>query len=192
MSADPAGNPFEVYYGRTGVGGEFKSPQGVSGFVTGDMGLGHYVVPAPNIDETHEFYKTVLGFGDSDDLTLPPPTEGAPEMRIVFMHAGNPRHHSIALFNFPVASGCVHLMFEVQNIDEVGACMDRMEAAHIPLMSTLGRHANDMMLSFYPIGPGGCVVEYGCGGLQLNLDTFQPTKSTVADIWGHAYAPVDV
>ena len=192
VSADPAGNPFEVYHGRTNVGEPFESPQGVSGFVTGDMGLGHYVVPAPNLEETHEFYKAVLGFGDSDDLTLPPPAEGAPEMRIIFMHAGNPRHHSIALFNLPVPSGCVHLMFEVETLDDVGRCMDRMAEANVPLMSTLGRHHNDQMVSFYPIAPGGFPVEYGFDGLQLDLATFEPTKSTVADTWGHAYAPVEV
>lgn len=191
-STDPAGNPFEIYHGRTHVGEPFQSPIGVSGFVTGDMGLGHYVVPAPNIDETHAFYKSVLGFGDSDDLVLPPPAEGAPDMRIVFMHADNPRHHSIGLFNFPVPTGCVHLMFEVQNVDEVGACMDRMAEADVPLISTLGRHVNDRMLSFYPIGPGGFAVEYGCEGLQLDWDSFEPTKSTVADVWGHVYAPVEL
>jgi 3,4-dihydroxy-9,10-secoandrosta-1,3,5(10)-triene-9,17-dione 4,5-dioxygenase len=192
VSADPAGNPIEIYHGRTNVGETFESPQGVSRFLTGDMGLGHVVVPAPNQDETHTFYRDVLGFGDSDDLTLPPPAEGAPEMRIVFMHAANPRHHSLALFNFPVPTGVVHLMFEVPTIDEVGACLDRVTAAGVPLMATLGRHCNDNMLSFYAIGPGGIAVEYGCDGLQLDWETFEPTKSIVADIWGHEYQPVEV
>ena len=192
VSADPAGNPLEIYHGRTNVGGEFVSPQSVSKFLTGDMGLGHVVVPAPNQDETHAFYKDVLGFGDSDDLTLPPPAEGAPDMRIVFLHAANPRHHSLALFNFPVPSGIVHLMFEVSTVDEVGTCLDRVTKAGVPLMATLGRHHNDNMLSFYAVGPGGIAVEYGCDGLQLNWDTFEPTKSTVADIWGHEYQPVEV
>ena len=189
-SADPAGNPLEVYHGRTGVGAAFNSPQGVSRFLTGEMGLGHVVVPAPNTDDTHEFYKSVLGFGDSDDLSLPPPAEGAPDMRIVFLHAANPRHHSLALFNLPVPTGIVHLMFEVPSIDEVGACLDRVTAAGIPLMATLGRHCNDNMLSFYAIGPGGIAVEYGCDGLQLDWDNFTPTQSTVADVWGHEYQPL--
>ncbi len=191
-AADPAGNPFDIYYGRTDVGAAFESPQGVSGFITGDMGLGHLVVPAPNTDETHEFYKSLLGFGDSDDLTLPPPAEGAPEMRVVFMHAANPRHHSLALFNMPVPTGIVHLMFEVPTIDEVGAALDRVTQAGVPLMATLGRHLNDNMLSFYAIGPGGIAVEYGCDGLQIDWDEFTPTKSTVADVWGHEYQPVAV
>ena len=188
-STDPAGNPFEIYHSRTGVGVVFESPQGVSGFVTGNMGLGHVVIPAPNTDETHAFYRDVLGFGDSDDLSLPPPAEGAPGMRIVFLHAANPRHHSLALFNLPVPTGIVHLMFEVATIDEVGSCLDRVTKAGVPLMATLGRHWNDNMLSFYAVGPGGIAVEYGCDGLQLDWDEFTPTKSTVADIWGHEYQP---
>lgn len=191
-ATDPAGNPIEIYHGRTNVGDEFESPLGVSRFLTGDMGLGHVVVPAPNTDETHAFYKDVLGFGDSDDLTLPPPAEGAPEMRVVFMHAANPRHHSLALFNFPNETGIVHLMLEVPTIDEVGACLDRINKAGIPLLATLGRHCNDNMLSFYAVGPGGIAVEYGCEGLQLDWETFEPTKTTVADIWGHEYQPVAV
>ena len=48
------------------------------------------------------------------------------------------------------------------------------------------------MLSFYAVGPGGIAVEYGCDGLQLDWETFEPTTSTVADIWGHEYQPVEV
>ena len=154
------------------------------------MGLGHFVVPAPNIDETHAFYRDVLGFGQSDDLNLPAPAEGAPDMRIVFLHVDNPRHHSLALFNMPVPSGIVHLMFEVPSLDEVGACLDRVNGAELPLMATLGRHCNDNMVSFYVVAPGGIAVEYGYDGLQLDWATFEPTKSTEADVWGHVYQPL--
>ena len=185
---DPAGNPLEFYHERTGCGDPFESPLGVSGFVTRDMGLGHVVVPAADqMANAHEFYTEVLGFGDSDELAITPPVEGAPTMRVLFMHADNPRHHSLALFNQPVPTGIVHLMLEMENIDEVGRCLDRVQAQDIKLMATLGRHCNDNMLSFYAIGPGGVAVEIGCEGLQLDWDAFTPTTSTVPDYWGHAY-----
>lgn len=187
-ATDPAGNPLEFYFERTGCGEAFNSPLGVSGFVTDDMGLGHVVVPAPDkMEETQAFYKEVLGFGDSDDLTISPPFEGAPKMRVLFMHADNPRHHSLALFNQPVPTGVVHMMLEMENIDEVGQCLDRVQARSMKLMATLGRHCNDNMLSFYVIGPGGVAIEIGCEGLQLDWDEFTPTISTVPDHWGHAY-----
>lgn len=185
--SDPAGNRIEIFHGRTVDNTPFASPCGVNRFVTEGMGLGHIVVPAPNMEETHDFYRDVLGFGDSDDLRLPPPAEGAPEMRIRFMHADNPRHHSLALFNFPAETGLVHMMVEVDELDAVGTALDRVNAAGIPLMSSLGRHCNDNMLSFYVIGPGGITVEYGWDGLQLDWDNFEPTVSTEGDIWGHHY-----
>lgn len=187
---DPAGNCLELYHGRTmpqDCSAAFESPQGVSRFVTGDMGLGHVVLPAPDIEQVHSFYIDVLGFGDSDDLHLPAPAEGAPEMRVMFMHANNPRHHSVALFNGPSPVGIVHMMLEVTSIDEVGACLDRVNQAGLPLLSSLGRHCNDNMLSFYVFGPGGIAVEYGYDGLQLDWDEFTPTVSTEGDFWGHAY-----
>ena len=80
------------------------------------------------------------------------------------------------------------MMFEVTSIDEVGACLDRVNQANIPLMSTLGRHCNDNMVSFYAIGPGGIAAEYGFDGLQIgDWSGFTPTQSTEGDFWGHAY-----
>ena len=192
VSSDPAGNPFEVFHTRTNLQDDFASPLDIKAFITGDLGMGHAVIPAPNTDETHDFYKTVMGFGDSDNLVLPPPAEGAPEMNIRFMHAANPRHHSLALFNFPHPLGLVHLVLEVTSMDEVGACLDRVQKAGMPLMATLGRHCNDNMVSFYVVGPGGFAVEYGYDGLQIDPATFVATESTVGDIWGHDYVTPDL
>ena len=189
ISADPSGNPFEVYHTRTRLNDNFASPLDIKQFVTGELGMGHAVIPAPNTDETHVFYKNVLGFGDSDNLTLPPPAEGAPEMNIRFMHACNPRHHSLALFNFPNPVGLIHLILEVDSIDEVGACLDRVQKGGYPLMATLGRHCNDNMLSFYVVGPGGFAVEFGCEGEQIDWQNYKATESTIGDIWGHDYVP---
>lgn len=190
-TSDPSGNQLELFHTRTSRAEfdvPFVSPTGVKQFVTGDMGLGHAVIPAPAIDETHKFYTEIMGFGNSDDLRMPPPAEGVPELRIVFMHASNPRHHSLALANFPHPVGIVHMMFEVTSIDEVGACLDRVNQANVPIMSTLGRHCNDNMVSFYSVGPGGIAVEYGFDGMQVeDWGGFTPTQSTEGDFWGHAY-----
>ena len=32
----------------------------------GDMGLGHFVIPTAQFDETYKFYTQVLGFGQTD------------------------------------------------------------------------------------------------------------------------------
>jgi 3,4-dihydroxy-9,10-secoandrosta-1,3,5(10)-triene-9,17-dione 4,5-dioxygenase len=166
----------------------FESPVGVKNFVTGDMGLGHVVVPGgEDMEGTHAFYTKVLGLGDSDDLNMQLPGEHAPKIRVRFLHAANPRHHSLAIASLPSPSGVIHAMLEMEDVDDVGRCHDRVLAEERPLMASLGRHCNDNMLSFYVVGPGGIPFEIGCEGLQVDWTDFEPTKSTVPDHWGHAY-----
>ncbi len=185
---DPAGNAFELYPARTGGGRSFTSPiEGVA-FVADDLGLGHIVLPALEHQAASDFYQSLLGFALSDELTLPPPKEDLPEMRVHFLHATSPRHHSLGLFNGPAPSGVVHLMVELTSLDAVGACLDRVNQAGLPITATLGRHANDGMVSFYFLAPGGIPVEVGYDGLQFDWQDFVPTKSTVGDLWGHVYS----
>jgi 3,4-dihydroxy-9,10-secoandrosta-1,3,5(10)-triene-9,17-dione 4,5-dioxygenase len=190
-TADPSGNVLELYYGRKLDYLPLNSPVGIKGFVTGDeytgdMGFGHAVLPAPETEATHLFYVDVIGLGDSDDL-YPPMPEGAPETRIIFLHADNPRQHSLALYNHPHPAGCVHLMIEVENLDEVGMALERVKAAGLPILASLGRHVNDNMCSFYVLAPGGIAIEFGYDGLLVDWDNYTPTVSTVGDLWGHEY-----
>ena len=69
-TTDPDGNQLEIYYGRVQHHGRFNSPQGVSGFVTGNMGLGHIVLPAPNLSKCLEFYTLLMGFQQTDFLSF--------------------------------------------------------------------------------------------------------------------------
>jgi len=188
---DPGGNVLELYYGRLLDYVPLNSPAGVSAFVTGDeftgdMGFGHAVVPAPDIEASIDFYTGLVGLAISDDL-YPPMPEGAPESRVVFMHADNPRQHSLALYNQPSPIGVVHIMVEVSTLDEVGRALDRVKAAGHPLLASLGRHVNDNMCSFYVLAPGGIPVEYGYDGLLVDWDNYTPTVSTEGDLWGHEY-----
>lgn len=184
---DPSGNRVEVYYGRD-KGSAFTPGHNIKNFKTGDMGLGHVVLPAPENDETIKFYREVMKFGVSDDLTLPPFDAELPDQRIYFMHANNPRHHTLGLYNFPNPSGVIHLMAEVNDMDELGHCMDRVKAAGLHISASLGRHSNDEMISFYFMAPGGIAFEVGYDGKTIeDWSAFTPTKSTVGDIWGHEY-----
>ena len=189
---DPSGNELELYWGGELDYGKFISPQGISGFETGfngDMGFGHAVLPASKLAETHAFYTDVLGFGDSDYMHFhfsPDPND--PGQGLNFMHVNNPRHHSLALYEDaanPVA--CGHLMLEVTDVDEVGYCLDRVQAAGIPIVSSLGRHTNDNMLSFYMATPAGFAMEFGTDGLQMNWEGFTPTVTSLPSLWGHKF-----
>jgi 3,4-dihydroxy-9,10-secoandrosta-1,3,5(10)-triene-9,17-dione 4,5-dioxygenase len=185
---DPSGNRHEIFYGYQTNFDRFVSPVGVPRFVTGDLGYGHMVLPAPAFDATTGLLQDVLGFGVADILVHRPMGEGGPEMRINFMHCANGRHHSLALFEGEVPSGCVHLMVEVDAMDEVGRAMDRMQANGTRLMATLGKHTNDHMTSFYMMTPGGFALEYGFGGRTIDWDRHTVFESTSVSLWGHDFS----
>lgn len=185
---DPAGNALELCWGNSIAGTPFVSPAGVSQFVTGEMGMGHVVLPTTRYEATRAFYKDLLGFGDSDEMRVHFP--GGPEqgLGLSFMHASGPRHHAVAVGEFPAPSGLIHAMVEVATIDEVGLALDRALAAGVHISATLGRHTNDKMLSFYMRSPGGFDIEYGCGGQQYHdWSTVTPTFTIKEDLWGHKW-----
>lgn len=188
---DPAGNTLEFFYGREQDTSSFVSSQNISGFVTQGLGFGHVVFATLNIEETHNFYTEVLGFGDSDimDLQMSPNPEDPP-MRLYFMHCDNPRHHTVAFMQAPTPpSGLIHTMVEVQKVDEVGHALDRALKKDIHISSSMGRHVNDGMLSFYMQTPSGFDLEYGCEGIQPNWESFETTHSSLPSHWGHKFTP---
>jgi 3,4-dihydroxy-9,10-secoandrosta-1,3,5(10)-triene-9,17-dione 4,5-dioxygenase len=185
---DPSGNTLELYWGRKLDYVPLASPTGVTQFVTsyqqtGDLGFGHCVLPAPDIGATTDFYTQLIGTGLTDIL-YPPGLDG---LQINFMHANNPRQHSVALFSGPHPLGIVHMMIEVQTLDEVGQAMKRAEQAGVHFLATLGRHVNDNMCSVYLLAPGGIAVEYGYDGVLIDWENYVPTVSVEGDLWGHAY-----
>ncbi|MBA1205328.1 biphenyl 2,3-dioxygenase [Pseudomonas capeferrum] len=184
---DPSGNRHELSWGHRSDCQAFVSPQGVPRFVTGDMGLGHTVLPAPDFDATLAFAKDVLGFGLSDIFNFRP-DPSAPAVRIHFLHCRNARHHSLALAEYPVPSGCVHVMVEVDSMTEVGRAHDRLLASGGQLSATLGQHLNDQMTSFYMKTPSGFDLEYGYGGLQVDWAEHSAFEFTRVSIWGHDFS----
>ncbi|WP_110970562.1 VOC family protein [Pseudomonas huaxiensis] len=184
---DPSGNRHELSWGHRSDCLPFVSPQGVTRFITGDMGLGHTVLPAPNFDATLAFAKDVLGFSLSDIFNFRP-DPSAPPIRIHFLHCGNARHHSLALAEYPVPSGCVHVMVEVDSMTEVGRAHDRHLAQGVKLSATLGQHLNDRMTSFYMKTPSGFDLEYGFGGLQVDWAQHSAFEFTRVSIWGHDFS----
>ena len=184
---DPSGNTVELYYGRKLDYVPLVSPVGINSFVTsyqqtGDMGFGHFVLPAPDTEATTAFYTDLIGLGICDTLHIP-----VPESKVIFMHADNPRQHSVALYSAEHPSGVVHIMVEVETLDEVGRALDRAKQAELPILASLGRHVNDNMCSFYVLAPGGIAVEYGYDGLLVDWDKHTPTVSMEGDLWGHEY-----
>jgi len=185
--SDPSGNRHELRFGNTGKTAPFKSPIGVKGFKMGEFGAGHTVLPSLQFDASLKFFCEVLGFGLSDIFNFKPAPE-APVMRIYFLHTPNGRHHSLALAEMPSPSGCVHLMVEVQEKEEVERGLERREKHGVKLMATLGQHENDKMTSFYMMTPGNFAIEYGWGGISVDPATWKTTETKQVSIWGHDFS----
>ncbi|MEU7783555.1 iron-dependent extradiol dioxygenase HsaC [Amycolatopsis sp. NPDC049159] len=187
---DPSGNTQEVFHGVALQHRRVVSPYGHK-FVTGEQGLGHVVLSTKDDEASLRFYRDVLGFRLRDSMRLPPqlvgrPVDGAPAWLRFF--GCNPRHHSLAFLPMPTPSGIVHLMVEVENTDDVGLCLDRAIRRKVPMSATLGRHVNDLMLSFYMKTPGGFDVEFGCEGRQVDDDNWIARESTAVSLWGHDFS----
>lgn len=187
MFRDPSGNRHEIVWGCQKDFRRFVSPQGVERFVTGDLGMGHTVLPAPQFDATWAFFRDVMGFGLSD-IYKHRAGPDAPVQRIHFTHCNNGRQHSLALFEAEIPSGCAHVNVEVASITDVGRAHDRRQHHGVKLMASLGQHANDQMFSFYMATPSGFALEYGAGGLVVDWSKHAAFEATEISLWGHDFS----
>lgn len=177
--SDPDGLTVEVVHGFADSSVAFRSPVGAE-FVTGNQGLGHIVISAPDIERSLKFYG-LLGFEVTDYIE----TSLGPDVfvRLVFLHC-NARHHTLALLPLPTPKRLNHLMFETKAIDSVLQAYYRAKSAGLPIVRHIGRHTNDRMLSFYARTPAGFDVEYGCDGVQVGSSWAVKTYNAIS-IWGH-------
>jgi 3,4-dihydroxy-9,10-secoandrosta-1,3,5(10)-triene-9,17-dione 4,5-dioxygenase len=187
---DPAGHGVEVFCGAALEHRPAVSPYG-NRFVTGAMGMGHVVLPVPpGSTAAYEFYTEVLGFRLRDSMRMPGEYLGLPagSPPVWFRFLGcNPRHHSLALVPMPSGQEIIHLMVEVATLDDVGRAMERCGKRGAPIAATLGRHANDLMVSFYVKTPSGFDIEYGFDGLVVDEAIWVSRETTAISFWGHNF-----
>jgi 3,4-dihydroxy-9,10-secoandrosta-1,3,5(10)-triene-9,17-dione 4,5-dioxygenase len=182
----PGGTPTEVFWGPALDHSPLATPYN-NRFVTGRLGGGHVVVPVNDMEGAYRFYAETLGFLPRGAFRLPVPPEYGP-IRIRFMGV-NARHHSLALLPSPELKppALVHIMVECETLDEVGRALDRVYAGGYHLSSTLGRHTNDKMISFYVRTPGGWDLEVGCDGLLVDETSYTAEEITADSYWGHKW-----
>jgi 2,3-dihydroxybiphenyl 1,2-dioxygenase len=173
---DPAGNTLEAFHGAEVASEPFRPGRAISGFRTGPLGMGHIVLNVQRIDDLLPFYRDVLGFRLSD-YTLRP-------FKAYFLHL-NPRHHSFAMVE--TGENTVHhVMVETYMLDDVGQAYDLALGEPGRVATTLGRHTNDFMTSFYARTPSGFLVEYGWGGRSIDPAVHEPIEMTCGpSLWGH-------
>jgi len=178
---DPDGLRIELFVGSRLAETAFVSPANVSDFVTDDKGLGHIVLFVSDQERADLFYQTGLGFLLSDHITMGP--EGH-QLKVTFLHC-NSRHHTLAFAPVALPKKLNHIMLEVASLDDVGLGFDRAKHNQVPISSSLGCHTNDKMVSFYMKTPSGFDIEYGCGGIEIDDETWQTTTYDSPSIWGH-------
>jgi 2,3-dihydroxybiphenyl 1,2-dioxygenase len=177
---DPEGTPTEIRYGASWDHNEFRPRGVISGFVTGDLGMGHLVMICKDYQGTVDFYLNVLGFKLSDYIVWD-------EADATFFHC-NGRHHSLALMNecFGQKGGEFnHFMVEVKDLDDTGRAYDLICQEGVPLTMDFGRHTNDGVTSFYFKTPSGFALEIGNGGVLVDDATWEVKTWRSTKRWGH-------
>lgn len=174
---DPAGFRHELSWGQFVDAAPFVPGRPMSGFRTGDQGMGHIVLLVPDLRLADRFYREVLGFHQSDRVA-------SGERELLFYHC-NGRHHSLAIGSpGPGLAGAHHLMLEVNALDDVGRAVDLCDRLDVPVSKSIGRHTNDRMISTYLFSPSVLRIEYGFGGREID-DLWEPKSYTETSIWGH-------
>ncbi|MEN2793215.1 VOC family protein [Sphingomonas oligophenolica] len=173
---DPVGNRIEVFHGPVDNDDMFQPGRAISGFRTGSLGMGHVVLTVVRIDDVMPFYVDLLGFRLSDFALRP--------FKAYFFHL-SARHHSLAFIETG-HNGVHHLMMELFSLDDVGQAYDIALGEEGLIGATLGRHTNDFMTSFYAHTPAGFMVEYGWGGRDIDVETWQACELVHGpSLWGH-------
>jgi 2,3-dihydroxybiphenyl 1,2-dioxygenase len=173
---DVAGIPMEVFFGPTALFEKpFNTPVGMRGFNTGELGLGHVGMNVDDPKKAAHILEEGLGFLVSDNF-------GGEDR---FFHC-NPREHTAVIGRIGGNRGpkrIGHFMVEVNHIDDVGFCHQRVEERNIEIKQRLGRHSNDHMLSFYMVNPSGFQIEYGWGGRKIDDKTWQVNRYETGSTW---------
>ena len=172
---DPDGFINEVFWGPLmDYDRPFQSSRPHGGFVTEGQGLGHTNIFVQDIPRAVAFYRDALGMQLSDYIR-----------DTAFFHC-NPRHHTLALAQGPRPKRMWHIMLQAKDIDDVGRTYTLCQQKNVPIATNLGRHTNDMMISFYMVTPSGFEIEYGTGGRVVDTDTWQVEYHTAGTMWGHS------
>jgi biphenyl-2,3-diol 1,2-dioxygenase len=179
---DPAGNLVELHVGLERADEPFRSELVPGGFATGPAGFGHLALNSSRQEAMERFYVDGLGFGVTERLAT---RAGPLELQGTFLHC-NRRHHSLALFNLPIAKRLHHFMLQANDMRDVGAAFERAGRLGQPMSLSLGQHPDpDGTFSFYGATPSGFDFEIGAGSKEIDPAGWQSMQTAVSSTWGH-------
>ncbi len=174
-----SGVPMELFYGPKVLFEEpFRSPSRISGFRTGDLGMGHIAFAGDDPKELARLMIDGLGFEVGDSFA-----------GFECLLRCNRRENTVFIPAAPytgTAKRLNHFMVELKSIDDVGSALDRCEDNGIEITSRLGRHTNDLSISFYMRTPSGFRVEYGWDSKTVESNGAWPVRDyDRSSVWGH-------
>lgn len=161
-----------------------------SGFVTGDMGLGHFAMTTREPEAALHFFRSLFDARVSD--TIEDKLNGV-TLELTFMRI-NGRHHSIALAATrgrrmnPLRTAIHHMNLQAQSLDDVTEAYQRLRAMGVPIANAIGQHPNDRELSFYVQTPSGFEIELGWNPVIVDEAAeanWQQGHYQGISLWGH-------
>jgi len=189
---DPIGFRHELVTGPEilPISQPFVSRKLKNAFVTGSLGMGHFLPLARDGAKSVTFFKDILKLRVSDYIR----EEIAPGVVIdaTFFHTKTGRHHSLATAPAPTGKILNHFMVQVMDMNDVGMAYDRCQAAGYHMVMELGHHPNDEMFSFYVRTPSGFALEFGWGGLVIDDANWEVVRYSQLHDWGHRRNAVPV
>ncbi|MFC0452303.1 VOC family protein [Rhodococcus jostii] len=183
---DPNEYVHEVYAGSHAI----TRPVVPVGHCSGFVGMGHAFLLVPDAPSTEGFFRDAFDLSVSDRLDFgmgESPFEPGPARVTVSFVTSGPHHHLLALAQGPADTdnhGLAHIMIEVRELDDLGFAYDRATERNC-VVTTMGRHVNDQMVSFYAAGPGGTPIEYSWGGRPGPSEQESIPRYDKSSIWGH-------
>jgi len=139
---------------------------------------------AAEYEASQRFACDALGLVLTDWLRLP---RAGGDTHASFFHC-NPRHHSLALVHVPGMRHerrLNHVNVEAARVADVGAAFERLLRHHATIANTIGQHANDGMVSFYAVSPGGWRLEIGAAGRTIGPAWTDVREYDRISDWGH-------
>jgi len=177
--SDPANNKIELVVDPALGDNDFFSRKVLNGYTAGELGMGHVAINSRTRQESETFYCKHLGLRLSDRIRA---DLKVMKTDIAFLRA-NRRHHSLAIGG-PLGRTMHHFMLQMNSLDDVGRAYDRAMKRNL-VATSLGRHSNDQMVSFYLDTPSGFQLELGWGGLEVDEAKWESKTYDHIAIWGH-------
>ena len=159
-----------------------------SGFVTGDIGMGHLAITSKEPQSMLNFWQKYFDAKLTDTIEA---RISNIDLNIEFLRI-NARHHSIAIAATrgtrmnPIRTRIQHMNLEVATLNDVTNAYIRCRKLGFKVALGVGLHTNDKDLSFYVASPSDFQIEVGWNPILVTDESaWRPVVHQGISLWGH-------